>query len=139
MRWLAALIVAIALAASCPVPTPAQPPGAPARGAAPAAGAASAAPAASPASAEPPLEVRVSHAALSPNVAAVWVAADLGFDQEYGLKIAVHQTRTDAMSPAARLAGEIDYAWTGLAPMLGARSGGSEVVFIGATTNRSNA
>ena len=90
-------------------------------------------------SAQPPLEVRVSHAALSPNVAAVWIAADLGFDREYGLQIAVHQTRTAAMSQAALLAGEIDYAWTGLAPMLGARSGGSDVIFIAATTNRSNA
>jgi ABC-type nitrate/sulfonate/bicarbonate transport system substrate-binding protein len=83
--------------------------------------------------------VRLAHAGLTPNVAAVWVAADLGLDREYGVKIEVHRTRTAALSQAALLAGEIDYAWTGLAPMLGARAGGSDVVFIGATTNRSNA
>src|SRR5258707_14237776 len=113
---------------------------APATSAVTTAGAAAANPAAATEpTAKPPLEVRVSHAALSPNVAAVWVAANLGFDREYGLQIAVQQTRTAAISQAALLAGEIDYAWTGLAPMLGARSGGSDVVFIAATTNRPNA
>src|SRR5579884_205092 len=138
-RWLAVLLVVAALAAGCQGPAPAQPASSAAPAAAPVpAAAASAAPAAL-ASPEPPLEVRVAHAGLTPNVAAVWVAADLGFDRDYGVRIDVHRTRTAALSQAALLAGEIDYAWTGLAPMLGARAGGSDVVFVGATTNRSSA
>jgi ABC-type nitrate/sulfonate/bicarbonate transport system substrate-binding protein len=139
MRWLTGLVVAVVLAGGCGAPEAARGSSAPPPAAA-ASGASAANPVAAPEpTAQPPLEVRVSHAALSPNVAAVWIAADLGFDREYGLQIDVHQLRTAAMSQAALLAGEIDYAWTGLAPMLGARSGGSDVVFIAATTNRSNA
>jgi len=72
---------------------------------------------------------------VTPNVSTVWVAADLGFDREYGLDIQIQQTRAAAVSQAALVAGEIDYAWTGLAPFWAARAGGSDVVFIGATTN----
>lgn len=84
----------------------------------------------------PPLGVVVAHAGVTPNVATVWVAADLDFDRQYGLEITIQRTRSAAMSQAALLAGEIDYAWTGLPPFLSARAGGSDVVFIGATTNR---
>src|SRR5437867_3547907 len=42
----------------------------------------------------PPLTARISHAALTPSVAPVWVAADLGFDRQYGLDLNVIQTRT---------------------------------------------
>jgi ABC-type nitrate/sulfonate/bicarbonate transport system substrate-binding protein len=83
-----------------------------------------------------PLSTIVAHAGVTPNVSTVWVAADLGFDREYGLAIDIHQTRAASVSQAALLAGEIDYAWTGLPPFLSARAGGSDVVFIGATTNK---
>jgi ABC-type nitrate/sulfonate/bicarbonate transport system substrate-binding protein len=81
------------------------------------------------------LSAIVAHAGVTPNVSTVWVAADLGFDREYGLEIQIHQTRAAAVSQAALVAGEIDYAWTGLAPFWAARAGGSDVVFVGATTN----
>ena len=81
----------------------------------------------------------VAHAGVTPNVATVWVAADLGLDQQYGLAIDVQRTRAAAVSQAALVAGEIDYAWTGLPPFLAARAGGSDVVFIGATTTRTAA
>ncbi|HLI26267.1 MAG TPA: ABC transporter substrate-binding protein [Chloroflexota bacterium] len=104
--------------------------------------AASAAPAAEPGASaalgpEPPLAVvRVAHAGVAPEVAAVWLAVDLGLDRQYGLQIDLRQTRSAALSQAALLSGELDYAWTGLGPTLGARSGGSPVVFLGATSTR---
>ena len=82
------------------------------------------------------LGVTMAHAGLTPNVAAVWVAADLDFDRQYGLDINIVQTRTASLSQAALLSGEVDYAWTGLGPTLAARDGGSDVVFIAATQNR---
>ena len=83
-----------------------------------------------------PMVIRVAHAGVTPGVAAVWLAVDLGLDRQYGLQIDLRQTRSAALSQAALLSGEIDYAWTGLGPTLGARSGGSPVVFLGATDTR---
>ena len=63
-----------------------------------------------------PLSASVAHAGVTPNVSTVWVAADLGFDREYGLDLQIQQTRAAAVSQAALVAGEIDYAWNGLRP-----------------------
>jgi ABC-type nitrate/sulfonate/bicarbonate transport system substrate-binding protein len=136
---LAILLVALLLAACQPTA------GGPSSGAAapaPAAASGSAPDAATPGAASqppaaaPPLAVKIAHAALNPLVTPIWIAADLGFDRQYGLEMSVVQTRTAAVSQAALVAGEIDYAWTGLSPFLVARAGGSDVVFIGTTLNR---
>jgi ABC-type nitrate/sulfonate/bicarbonate transport system substrate-binding protein len=135
---LAALLVGLLLVACQPAAG-----GPPAGAAAPAPAAASsgvpnaAASAASQPPAEaPPLAVKISHAAVSPLVTPIWVAADLGFDRQYGLEMTILQTRTAAVSQAALVAGEVDYAWTGLSPFLVARAGGSDVMFLGTTLNR---
>ena len=132
-RLLAATLLAAGLVACQSPPPAARPNAAPPPNAGPAPGRA----------AEPPpaalLSTIVAHAGVTPNVATVWVATDLGFDQQYGLTIEIQRTRAAAISQAALVAGEIDYAWTGLPPFLAARAGGSDVVFVGATTTRTAA
>src|SRR5215213_7911084 len=138
MLLLATLLVGLLLVACQPAAS-----GPPSGAAAPApAAASSSAPTAAtsaasqPPAAAPPLAVKVSHAAVNPLVTPIWVAADLGFDRQYGLDMTILQTRTAAVSQAALVAGEVDYAWTGLSPFLVARAGGSDVVFLGTTLNR---
>jgi hypothetical protein len=133
------LLVLAALLAGCQSAAPAtQTRAAPASNAPgqPAGVAAAPAPSGSSQEAAAPVVLRVAHAGVTPGVAAVWLATDLGLDKQYGLEIDLRQTRTAALSQAALLSGEIDYVWTGLAPTLGARSGGSEVIFMAATGTR---
>lgn len=80
--------------------------------------------------------LRVAHAAISPAVAPLWIASDLGLDREQGLDIEVYTTKTAPISQAALASGEVDFAWTGLPTTMAARAGGSDVVFLGATQNR---
>src|SRR5215207_1435670 len=41
----------------------------------------------------PLLRATIAHAGVTPNVAPVWLAADLEFGREYGLDLVVQQTR----------------------------------------------
>lgn len=139
-RWLArrpllATCLLVGLLAGCQAPAATRPEAAGATSAAAAAPAGSSAPVAAPAL----LTVSVAHAGVTPNVAPVWVAADLDFGRQYGLDIQVRQTRTAVLSQAALLAGEIDYAWTGIGTALAARASGSDVVMIAATQTRAAA
>jgi ABC-type nitrate/sulfonate/bicarbonate transport system substrate-binding protein len=133
-----AALFTLGLVACQPAPAASPSNPAPPAAAAPAGGAGAPASRVEPTPAAP-LGTIVAHAGVTPNVSTVWVAADLGFDQQYGLTIDVQRTRAAAISQAALAAGEIDYAWTGLPPFLAARAGGSDVVFIGATTTRTAA
>src|SRR5215218_3443606 len=138
-RRVGLLLLLAVLLVGCQAAQPAAP-ARPASGAAPAAASSTSAGAArQPTAAQEapaPSVIRVAHAGVAPEVAAVWLATDLGLDRQHGLQIELIQTRSAALSQAALLSGEIDYAWTGLGPTLGARSGGSSVMFLGATSTR---
>ena len=118
------------LGLACGSPAPAAKPVPPQTAAAPGGATAAAPPGA------PPIPITVAHAAMSPNVTPLWVAADLDFDRQYGLDVTIERTRTGALTQAALVSGDIDYAWAAFATSLTARAGGSDVVWIGATTTR---
>ena len=103
----------------------------PSGGAAPAAAATATGAGANPA----PIKLIISHAAMTPGVSPVWVAADLDFGRRYGVDIEIRQLRNVSMSQAALMSGEIDFAWTSFGPTLASNNSGSDVVFVGATQN----
>jgi ABC-type nitrate/sulfonate/bicarbonate transport system substrate-binding protein len=123
-------------------PPSAAPAAAPGSAAAPGAAAltGAAAPATGAPAGEPaPMKLIISHAAMSPGVSPVWVAADLEFGRRYGVDIEIKHMRNVTMSQAALLSGEIDYTWTSFGPTLASNNAGSDVVLIGATQNRTGA
>jgi ABC-type nitrate/sulfonate/bicarbonate transport system substrate-binding protein len=92
-----------------------------------------------PANVPTPMKAIISHAAMTPGVSPVWVAADLDFGRRYGVDIEIKQMRNVSMSQAALMSGEIDFAWTSFGPTLASNNSGSDVVFVGATQNRTAA
>ncbi len=124
------LLVALLLTAcaSSNAPSPPAPASAPPPAVAP-----TAAPAAAARSSAPPApaSMTVARAAVSPNVAPLWLAEDLGFFTQQGLDVQETQLRTAAAVEAALVAKDIQLGLTGLAAALTARAGGSDVVITG--------
>jgi len=121
------LVALVTACASSSAPSPPAPASAPPPAVAP-----TAAPAAAASSAPPALaSMTVARAAVSPNVAPLWLAEDLGFFTQQGLDVQETQLRTAAAVEAALVAKDIQLGLTGLAAALTARAGGSDVVITG--------
>ena len=59
--------------------------------------------------------ISVAYAAVTPTVAPVWVAAELGFGQQYGLDISPLATKTAPILQAALASGDVQYGQDGTA------------------------
>jgi ABC-type nitrate/sulfonate/bicarbonate transport system substrate-binding protein len=80
--------------------------------------------------------LKVPFAALSPNYAPLWVAADTGLFKKYNLDVQLIYISSGSVIVPAILSGQVDIANMSSAPALTAWARGAELKAVGVTSNR---
>src|ERR1044071_1545962 len=80
--------------------------------------------------------LKVPFAALSPNYAPLWVAADTGLFKKYNLDVQLIYISAGSVIVPAILSGQVDIANMSSAPALTAWARGAELKAVGVTSNR---
>jgi NitT/TauT family transport system substrate-binding protein len=74
---------------------------------------------------------------LTPRLAALYLASDLGYYREQGLDVKIEVMRSATAAQAALSAGDIQIAMTGLSAAFAAKAAGADVVVVGGLLDRS--
>ena len=80
--------------------------------------------------------LKVPFAALSPNYAPLWIAADTGLFKKYSLDVQLIYISAGSVIVPAILSGQVDVANMSSAPALTAWARGAELKAVGVTSNR---
>jgi NitT/TauT family transport system substrate-binding protein len=80
--------------------------------------------------------LKVPFAALSPNYAPLWIAADTGLFKKYNLDVQLIYISAGSVIVPAILSGQVDIANMSSAPALTAWARGAELKAVGVTSNR---